>query len=471
MPQAVLRTTALLRWLAIVLAGTSATIALGADAPTPQAPAAAAAPKPRIVTLASAIELALSNNSELASKLTQVAQAEAREAQAHAASYPKVIGQAILSPIYSATGNAVRSDNDSSKWGAWLQSTVTILQPIYTWGKLSSLREATAHGSEVARAQGRKDRNELVYQVKELFYGAVLAEQLYTFLEDGKNEVTEILKKAEEDQKKKRPSIAKRDFYRLKIFAAEADYRFEEAKKLRMLARHALSLRLGFDPDEETIPHETVLTPIETAPPTEDELANRMLDARPEFAQLKNGIIAKQALVASEKANNYPMVFAGGLLSFAYSNVRESQQSAYAFDPYNRNTGGVGVGVQWTWDFATTHANVSALRAEIDGLERLQSFAKSGFKMELKKSLAELHEARARLAASKEAFQIGKRWLVSETMGYSIGLTEVKNLIDAYLARAKTVKDHWEAIYRVNMTWADLTRTVGTEITPGLVAK
>lgn len=438
-----------------------------APAPTPE-PVPAAAPRQRYVTLASAIELAVHNNLDLASKVAVVAQAEARQEQARAALFPKVIGNAILSPIYSVTGNAINSQSDLDKWGAWVQSTVTLLQPIYTWGKISSFREAAAHGAEVARAQFRKDTNQIVYEVKELFYGAVLAEQLYNFLEEGKNDVTEIVKKAEEDQKKKRPQIAKRDYFRLKVFAAEADYRYEEAKKFRQLVRHALSLKLGFNPEEETIPQDTSLSPIDAPVPSEGDLVEKMALAKPEFHQLSNGIAAKKALLTAEKANKYPMFFAGGLLQFNYSNVRERQESAFAFDPYNRHTGGAGVGVQWTWDFATTLANEAYIRTEIDELERKQMYAKAGFRVELKKALAELYEARARLDTSKEAFRIGRKWLVSESMGYSVGLTEIKNLIDAYLARAKTAADHWQAIYNVNMSWADLSRVVGTEITPGL---
>lgn len=437
-------------------------------APTP-VPLATPSPSSRhVVTLAQAIDLALHYNPDLIARLAASEQADAHAEQARAASFPKVLGTAILSPIYGAHGNALQSENDIHQLGVWVQSSITILQPIYTWGKLSNLREAAARGLDVSRAQSRHDTLEITYAVKELFYGAVLAEELYNFLEEGHNQITELLAKAEADQKLKRPTIAKRDYYRLKLFAAEADYRLNEAQKLRFLAHHALAMHLGFDPDDEAIPQETVLRPIEGTLPTEDTLVQKMSAVRPEFQQLQNGILAKQALLKATRADLFPMLFVGGLLNFAYSNVRDGQQSAFAYDPYNRDTGGVGLGAQWNWDFATTLANQSLLRAEIDELEKKQSFARVGFRMELKKALAELKEAQEKLSTSNDAFQVGKRWLVSETMGYSMGLTEIKNLVDAYLARAKTAEDRWRAVYQVNMSWAQLTKTIGTEITPGL---
>ena len=200
-------------------------------------------------------------------------------------------------------------------------------------------------------------------------------------------------------------------------------------------------------------------------------MVSEMAAQRPEFTQLTNGIAAKRALLEAERTNKFPIFFVGGMLTFAYSNVRTGQQSAFAYDPYNRSTGGVGAGVQWTWDFATTLANEAAIRVEIDELEKREIYAKAGFRMELKKVIANLNESRERLTTSRDAFQIGRRWLVSETMGYSIGLTEIKNLVDAYLARAKTAQDHWEAIYKLNMGWAELSKVVGREVTPGLGAR
>ena len=102
----------------LLLIATSAAVSLFASG-------ANAEPQPaqaRVVTLASALELARHNNGEFASKLTLLKQAEAREEQARAVGYPKVIGTAILSPIYSATGDALHSENDLSKWGVFARA-------------------------------------------------------------------------------------------------------------------------------------------------------------------------------------------------------------------------------------------------------------------------------------------------------------------------------------------------------------
>jgi len=438
------------------------TLAAAADLSQPQVSTVDVS---RTVTLNEALKLGLQNNLSILAERTVLEIAGARQSQARAANYPKVLGTAILAPINSVEGNAINA-YENGKWGPWLTSTLQILQPVYTWGKISSYKEAAAQGLEVAKAQTRKSESELVYEIKELYYGAVLAEQLVDFLQGGKNDVDELVKKATEDQAKKRPDISRRDFYRLKIFAAEASYRLEEAKKLRELARHALSLKLGFHPDTETLPSESALSPIELPIPEESLLRARLATERPELRQLHHGIAAKRALLEAEKANKFPMLFLGGQLELAYSNVRQKQNSPFAFDPYNRSQIGVGIGVQWNFDFATTLANEQMGRAEISELERKEEYAQVGFVMELKKSLADLREMKTRVEESREAFQVGKRWLVSETMGYSAGLGEVKNVIDAYLARAKTAKDHWEAIYRLNMAWAGLDKTVGSNLTP-----
>ena len=422
----------------------------------------------RTVTLQEALDLAHKGNLSFLASLSKIDKAKALEDQALAARYPKIIGTGLAAPVYKITGDAISSQSDINTWGAWLTATITVLQPIYTWGKLSSLREAARRNIDVQTAEVSNDRNQTDFEVKELYYGSILVEQLFNFLDDGKRDLEEVQKKTDEDQTRKHPRTPKRDVYRLKIFKAEADYRWFEAKKMRDLAHHALAFRLGLDPNEEILPAETDLIAVEGAPPSEERLLERLNERRPELSQLRNGILAKEALLSAEKANKLPMFFLGGMITLAHSNARTPQGSAFASDPYNRTTGGIGAGAQWNFDFKTTLANEGAIRAEIIELERKQNYALAGFRLELRKSLADLSEARERLETSRGAFDIGRKWLISESMNYTVGLTEVKDLIDAYLARAKTAKDMWDALYRVNMAWAQLTKTIGIEVTPGL---
>src|SRR4051794_31887594 len=112
-----------------------------AQASTNQSPEASNTQR-RVVDLITAIDLASRNNLELLSKGTAIDTAAAREQQAKAGMFPKISTTTILSPVYAVEGNPLRSTNDLSNWGAWLQSTVTILQPVYAFGKLSSFQEA-----------------------------------------------------------------------------------------------------------------------------------------------------------------------------------------------------------------------------------------------------------------------------------------------------------------------------------------
>lgn len=422
-------------------------------------------------SLSEALALAHNQNLSIAISRSKLEKAAALEDQASAASYPKLLGTGTAAPVYKVTGDTTQSQNDIHTWGPWLQASVTLLQPIYTWGRLSHFREAAKRNSAVQKADIDSDLNQLDFEIKEIYYGAILTEQLFSFLDDGRKDLLEVQKKLDEDQQSKRPRIPRRDVYRFRVFSAEAEFRWNEAQKLRDLARHALAFKLGLDPEEEVQPRESTLTAISSDPETEPELTRLMSQSRPEFIMLDQGIQAKHALLSAEKANKMPMIFVGGMLTFAYSNVRTPQSSSFAFDPYNRSSGGIGIGFQWNFDFKTTLANEGAISAEITELERKQNYARVGFRMELKKCLADIKEARARYEASKTAFDVGRRWLVSESMNYSLGLTEIKDLIDAYLARAKTAKDFWEAAFRVNMAWASLTKTVGIELTPGLKSK
>ena len=155
----------------------------------------AAAESPRTVSLKEALDLGLQHNLSLLADKTVLEMAAAQQAQASAATYPKILGTAILAPINSVEGNAINA-YDSHSWGPWLSTTIQILQPIYTWGKISSYKSAAKQGYEVAQAQVRQSESALRYEITELYYGAVLTEQLVDFLVDGKTDVDELVKNA-----------------------------------------------------------------------------------------------------------------------------------------------------------------------------------------------------------------------------------------------------------------------------------
>ncbi len=467
--------TAILTFLA--LASVSARIPLGVQI----ARADETPNKTTIVTLSlnEALKLLETQNPELKTKHTAIVQAEATISKAEAAKYPKAFSQSILSPIFEAKGDALRSENDLDHWGIWAQNTLTLIQPVYTFGKISNFEQAAQKAKKAAEAQFDQNKNKKIYDFKALFFGAILAEQWVGFLKtSAKNTTTALTIK----------SIDQANRYRIEVFQGEIESQLKRAQTLRTLAHKALAYELGFDKNTEVFPEDARLFEIDRPIPNLSVLTQYLITHRPELKAIEFGLSAKQSEKKARHAMLFPNILIGGILNFSYSNVRNGQQSVYAFDAYNRSTGGFGLGLTWDFDLAAVHAEEQRVSADILELEHLQKQAHDGFLLELEQAHAELTLTEENVKIRKGVLRSADRWVVFEAHQHpkllealdsldsgghsddhsntarpskSRESTNFRNFIEAYLAKAKATHDFWDAIYNHHLAWAKLEQVIG----------
>jgi outer membrane protein TolC len=412
------------------------------------------------VGLRDALARAGSRNAELRAQRVEVEQAEAEVGRARGEFGPHLEGLLGIGPITKADGNSTFVVEDKDVWGRTLFGKISLTQPLYTWGRKSDYETAARAGVRVKEAESTLKENELRYEVKEAYYGYQLANSLRDFIAGGKEE----LEKAIAKRKGKRKGQAKDD-YRLDIFLHDVEGREAEVTKYFELAKEGFALRIGA-PRGTVVPKDEWLLP----EPRERKPAEHYVELarakRPEFRQLRDGILAKKSLARAEQKANIPMF--GLLASYeaASTNVRTPQPGVFSYDPYNHKTTSAGVGFKWDFQWELANAKAAKYRAEAEELELKEAYAQQGIETEVRKSYLELVEAESRLKSATEAYKTGKKWLTGEAIGFSSGLTGAKGLVDAYGARAETAKNYFESLYRFDMAWAALSKAVGTEVDP-----
>ncbi len=135
-----------------------------------------------VLDLSQVITMAINASPEMAEKRSEADAAKSDLAQARAGYYPQLDANAIAGPINDARRPEVAAggriiDPSSSQWniGAFGQSNFTMTQPLYTFGKISSRRDAAAHGVVAREVQQVRTGNEIALRVKELYYALVLS--------------------------------------------------------------------------------------------------------------------------------------------------------------------------------------------------------------------------------------------------------------------------------------------------------
>lgn len=417
---------------------------------------------PVSLSLETLLKNALERNGQIKESMQDVEVAKSQLDQANAARYPKGTATFIAAPIFEETGNAVQSYSNWNKWGPFLQGGIQVVQPIYTFGQIGGYRDAATH--QVLAKSGLADvrRNEVVYTTKEYYYSYLMATDLENLVDKLVEFLEEAVNTAEDDGQKKKSSVKPHDIFRLKTALEDLRQKKLQAKAGRMTAEKAIAWMSATEYEslrgQPLEPEAFEIKPIE-------EYLKLAKANRPEFRALKEGQEARAALRDAKQAQSYPVLFVGGFASAGWSPVREKQHSVFAMDPFNQPQGGFGVGLRLDLEFARHSAEASEQDAELLKLKATESYAAPGIELQVKRAFWDLEQAVQSLKIAERRKQQTKKWFVGSAMGWSIGLTPPKELLESLEGDGTAKKNYIETVFAHNMALAKLTQAVGVEVT------
>lgn len=425
------------------------------DPPPPSSPSA--------FTLKQFLEKASDQNGMIQEASQEVEIARAQLARAQAAFWPKASVGLLGAPIFEETGDALNSQTNLDKWGPFLRGSFEFAQPLYTFGMLSQYEKAAQSQISAKTEMSEAKRNEVILQAKEIYFGYLMACEFENLLEDLSGFLQEAVQSAESTLKdeNKKDSIKPHDLYRLKTALDDLDQKMLYAQAAKKTAEKALGWMAGV-PEVQVAEHSLDSPQFEKK--SLEEYLKISTSHRPELKAIPSGIAAYEALAEAKQKQDYPVVFFGGFGEFNWSPVRTRQNSQFAFDPFNRPQGGIGLGLKLDLEFKRHSAEAQEQRAEANKLKATQSYAVPGIELEVKKAFYELEQAQKSLEVAQRRKTTAKKWFVSSTMGWSVGITAAKDLLEAFEGNGLARKNYIETLYSLNLAVAKLSKAIGQEL-------
>jgi len=344
----------------------------------------------------------------------------------------------------------------------WFSSAdATLIQPLYTFGKITENMKAATHGIEVDRSRKEQRANEITLKVREYYYGLMLARELKELILEVQESLLKARDKAQKLLNQGSESVEEMDIFKLDAFGGEVTKYLEEATKGEQLAQAALKTRLGLPQDAAVDfgPERLVLEDGDV--PDIQTFVERARGKRPEYRQLSEGIKARAALVEAAKANYYPDIFLGGLFSWAYADNRDRINNPYITDPFRHLSGGIALGARWKLDFGITGARVAGEQAQYNRLLSTKEYADANIPLQIKKFYLELKEAENTAKASKSAYTNAKKWAVTALANFDFGVGPAKEIFEALQAYARMRAAYFQSIYNYRIARSNLDYATG----------
>jgi outer membrane protein TolC len=422
------------------------------------------------VARATVIAKALSGSAQVAAARARKQQADAERLQADSARWPQVTLDVGVGPSLRAElvpGTAAESTRSRYELAADDLSVVvggrlSVVQPLYTFGKLDAFRAAANHGVRARAAQTRMTQAEVALEVARLYEGLLFARDAGRFFEELEHYVERTILATEERAQKDDTDSDEQDVLRLQTALAVVRLSLHYARAAHRQAGAGVAMQLGLAPGTAVEPREDELKPLGSARAGRAALVAAALRLRPELVALQQGALAYDSLAAAERAGVLPDVFLMGFADGAYTPGRDLIKSRYVSDPLYHFDPGLLLGMRWQIQGSMAHGRSEQRKAQARELRDLQSFALSGLPAQVVVVLADLERAERDVAETGVAVGRSKRWMVQANRDYLVGLADSQALVDAVRAYAELRAAELEAIFRHNSALAQLAHATGT---------
>ena len=410
--------------------------------------------------LSELIDKATSLNAEIGEARWRLRKAQARHRQALGSRIlPRLRLSSESGLIPEAEGDIFNPPADTTgvrPLGLFTRAELEFAQPLYAFGKFGSLMRAVQASVAVEEAALDERTLAVVFETKELYYGLLLARDLQDL-------ATRLVDQLEERRMEfqDNPDLSLANEYKLRLALVALRQQVLEAKSNAELARHALAWKVGLADSDSLFLAAEWLEPEVPALPALEDLVSHALATRPDWRRLQAGKKARSSLRNAAQRSYYPEIFLGGGIRYAIAPHRTDQHSPFVVDNFNYFNGGVFLGIRQSFEWSMLRGELDQARADYRELVEKERGASQGIRVDVGRAYSRFTVAERGLETARERRKLTREWLKLAKEEQEFDPSQIKELVTAYEAWAQQEQEYLEAIYRFNISLAQLERTVG----------
>ncbi|GIW45653.1 MAG: RND transporter [Candidatus Binatia bacterium] len=439
---------------------------VAAEQPNPE-------PTPRRtpLSLSDCIRSALASDPDLQAASAEIAAAQARLAQAELGRLGEAEYRQILGFVPEAKGDILDPPKQNRNavfrnLGPFTQLEVMFHFPLWTFGKLRAALDAAQQGLAAQHAAGEVKRAEIVLNVKRLYYGVLLADQLARVLADMRDNMDKAIRKVQERLAKGSTAVTEIDLLKLQAGRAKLARGYAEVDASATLARKALARAIGGDVSSEVELAERRLEPVALELEPVGSYVEEARRSRPEAAQISHGLAAQAAKVEMQRAELFPTLFLSTGFQYALAPNRTTQRNPFAAEDFNYSRPVGVLGIRWELDVWRKQAKVAEAEADLAKLQAQHRSAMTGLELEVHRAYAQVVQTREAVSAATDGRKAGRALLVATVSNFDLGIGEAEELFKGLGTYTEASTDYFRAVHDFNVAVAELSRAVGKELLP-----
>ena len=317
--------------------------------------------------------------------------------------------------------------------------------PLWMGGKINAANRAARINEQTARSQGIQQRNALVSELVERYYGLALARQVVVVRQQVVDGVRKHLEDAAALEAQGMISRSEKLYVEFKMSEAERDLQNAQSQVETIAA--ALNSTIGQTDDYQPVTSMCILERIEPL----DHFRTLAAERNPLLDQVDQKRRLAYEGVRAQRSSFLPQVVAMGGMSF-YDYQVSKVLPRWA----------VGVGVNFKlFDGLNREYKYSAAKQTVRRVEALQDKAGNDISVLVEKLYNQMENYRTQMASIEASLAFAEEYLKTKNAAFLEGMSSSTDLIDAELNLAKVKTERIEAAYRYDVSLAQLLEAAG----------
>ncbi len=410
------------------------------------------------LTLRDCLTIAFAQNRLRSVSRESIKIAEAQYAQAQSGNWPQVslsatavrMDEAPTFNVPQAGMNVKLLDRDL------LFGTLSAMYPLYAGGKISSLGKQAKIGVEVSKEEARKTDLQIVRDVRQYYYGHVLARHLHRLGRETleRFEATETL--TESIYRHGSGKVKKTDYLRSKMMTSNVRSIVELLKSNEELSLSALANVMGVswnttiavaDGEIPFVPYNGNL----------DDLVAGANQYNPQMNQVRLGLAAREEKIIEARSGHLPVVALFGNLS----RMENSYNGGLSTDE-NRNTWQIGMAIELPiFNGLRTSKEVEEARLRLEKLRHENILLSEGVALQVKDAFLQIARSQGQVKTMKEALEAAAENRELNERAYKQEMVETKDVIEAQLMEFLMHGQYLKALYDHQVHMGGLEYLVG----------
>ncbi len=307
-----------------------------------------------------------------------------------------------------------------------LLTSLNLSYPLYTGGLRRAKVKQAEKGIEVAKQEVRRTDLQVVYDVKRMYYGAVLARKVYQIGKDSLDRLETTLTLTEDLYKRGSGRVKKTDYLRSKATVEGVRSMVAELANNEKLAKAGLINTLGLEwqTNVELAVQEIPYSPLRA------NLANLVSSSyqfSPDWAKLKAGLEASEFKIKEEQSGHLPKIALTGSLNHIDNPYNQGIMTAQ-----NKDFMSVGVCLEIPiFSGFLTKYKIREARANLEKIKEERVLLEEGIALQVKNAFLRLQRAQEQQKAAKAAMLAATENRELNERAYQHELVETKDVLEA----------------------------------------